>query len=299
MIMNKVSIQPVTIAPIHAEKMLIDGHSGGIDWTTNLNGINTYGTFIDWNPMGNWEIKVDLFIDANVTDTIILSGNAKIRLREGRVQIISNNSENYDTLMADSSLWLGKFCHIHIIADKDNKKFHLLINNKEISTTVLRGNHTFSQFSTVNLKGQITNCYFIDKTNEQLSRFYQNIIHSDNMPETPILKDIWGDGSTDCTLYNLGIEQPYVPLLKSGDRIKLPPEEEPFLFTVYQISNAIELKKSFDLLNLPDVKPRLSNDNKQEIATGLFKHPDIWTKNHTESSAISLMNTPEWIVTKA
>ena len=47
------------------------------------------------------------------------------------------------------------------------------------------------------ISGQIHEIKFIDHIDQDNSRFYPSIIRSHSKPETLILKDVWGDGSTD------------------------------------------------------------------------------------------------------
>ena len=227
MLVNKVSIDKVLVAPVRFFRIGDVVEEYNATWTANLNGVNSYITINDITLIGPWEFECDIYNisppNASNFDTNLLKGEtSRFRFRHDRIQLINNDSDIYNINFAFRDIYLKVFRLKLVVLDNPNK-MELFINDIKVGENIRTGIHNFNQIGDFGFKGQLSNIKLIDKTNPDNSYFYPGTIRSYvdpdsanvSMPDSMVLEEVWSGNNGILT--NLGSTQPFVPHLKEGE----------------------------------------------------------------------------------
>lgn len=200
MLIEKVSAQRVGFESIGINRV---GAANWINWTSHLNGVNSYGEFDIWQPQGPFDIEFDYYLPEIKANMYFLEGRLYGGSGRGFLYILDDGQIRS---AYSGGIFIDGIATNHIETGYHNLK----ITGASSGDVRLIG----ARWSGGNFKGQITNLKLTDHLDSKKSRVYENIIASSEMPNQVRLKDNLGDGSTDGVLYNLGTTDSYVPLLQ-------------------------------------------------------------------------------------
>ena len=200
------------------------GSSGGkvlTEWTPNLNGINSYGTFTAWSPTGaDWEIRLTTYdVQKYSTDRVVIDSETST----GRSSIRKDRtSGEYNFLFwdANTDIKVNGVVTLHDDPSTGEEYQVWVIKPPRVSTVVVATLGAAYVLDFGHWFGQIQSILLIDNDDPSNSVTINAIINSEEMPtELEIFNELTGLKIGD--FFNLGVDQPYVPVLMGGaiDRI--------------------------------------------------------------------------------
>ena len=180
------------------------------DWTVNYNA-QAYVQVPEWES-SNGQVEFELFLGStNEQNFIAPSGSdafanpVVLTLRSGEFGCSSNRriTSFIDNTQLIRGANGGVFSQVGVL-------YRVRIEISEnASVLFLAASSSRTNFSI----GQISNLRLTDLDNPANSRHYPSVINAADMPDSAVLVDVLGDGSTDGVITNPDPNQPYAPLL--------------------------------------------------------------------------------------
>ena len=216
-------VRPVVAAEIEWPTENMQAHTGVGDLYLNTTRVWTpsyqragYVPINPWLPMGEYSIEAEFYLNESFSSSAFLFAN---RSADGAYFFPSL----YVTGSVQSVYFFGGQQQRSIYAEKgswnnvksifNGSDYQITLNS--VTTEGTRSIENFKGLSTIGaalssgsntfawlFDGHIKNFKLIDNTNPENNRFYPSLIRSNSNPDTLILKDEWGDGSTDGGLVN-------------------------------------------------------------------------------------------------
>ena len=189
-----------------------------IDWTQNYNGINSH--IIPkkpWLVEGDFDISLRVFRSSSRNQTALydsVNGKRWLDFSKDSNQISSYFGDKTNIKIYGTNDLLGL---LSITIKRRGTDYTLRVNDREITKTInVESSGVLDIIGSGGKQlyylGQIYNLKLTDLSNTDNCRFYPGIIKSIDMPISTILKDEYGDGSTNGQMFNFGSSKPHVPV---------------------------------------------------------------------------------------